>query len=283
MKNNPEFFKHYTLQIKEKKIVEENLTRIEALEQGCLLIRDMGGDRLDDKRGTLGGIVYQTNDQEKKYALTCHHVFPENNLPVYVEDSKNITKIGQRVFTTGEYTDFAAIEIEKSFSNSCDLTFRRSDQRKANAFVYRDCIEPNSICYKNGAESKITSGRIEYSEFFINSFISLEKREICFLVQNKGKKFATNGDSGSLVFLQSDEEDHVNVIGMVCEHTTLKDPKKEKEGKTNDAEIAFCRCYRIHSSIDSFQMEKGITVKFKDDLPSSSSSTFSSFSSCSSS
>ena len=235
-KISPEFFKHYILQIKERQFVEENLTRSKSLKQGSLLIRNMEDDTQPPRCGTLGGIVYQTENQNKKYALTCHHLFPKKNSPVYMKDSQNIREIGKRVFTTKTYTDFAAIKIKKSLSNSCDVTFRRKDKKKTKAFVYSDCI--NSVCtvYKNGIASNITPGKIEYSEFFINKYISWEKREISFLVRNKGKSFATNGDSGSLVFFHpvETEENYVNVIGMLCSNIKWKGKEEEEKEKEEE-------------------------------------------------
>ena len=47
----------------------------------------------------------------------------------------------------------------------------------------------------------------------------------------------------------------------------------QKDDQKDDDEELFCMCFRIHPSIDRFQSDKGIEVKFKDDMPSSTSTS----------
>ena len=93
-----DFFKHCKFQIRKTYIMEEELTKSKNLKQGGLLIRNMENDRTKSRGGTLGGFVYQTDNHSKKYALTCHHLFTEINMPAYVKGSKSTEEIGECFF-----------------------------------------------------------------------------------------------------------------------------------------------------------------------------------------
>lgn len=114
--------------------------------------------REDNVTGALTGFVTKTNNNQKMYALTCNHLFPIENGMAYTHDFE---EIGVCVFTTrNKGCDFAAIEIKESYSDSCDVAFRKDDKKKTNANVYSDSLEGVNIVHKIGATTGVTNGII---------------------------------------------------------------------------------------------------------------------------
>lgn len=298
---NQNFFKKYNLEI-----VKGRLVALKSLKQGdCLLLKD--GE--NSYAGTLGGFVTKTDGENKIYALTCNHVFPSEELLAYTHNSTDEDiHVGTCVFTTRDsFCDFAAIEINESFSNKCEVPLSREDKKKISAKVYDKSLEQISIVHKIGATTNITKGSICCSEYY-----DKDMPDNLFLVKGTRTRFSEQGDSGSLVFSRpkTGRQNHINVVGMVFANNYLsreddsdddqnlekdKDlegsPKKDAErvkanvDKTtssntsassvgdddqNTENISFC--YRIHPAFDLFKEERGVEVKFKDDLPTPTSS-----------
>nr|XP_034321028.1 uncharacterized protein LOC105330336 isoform X3 [Crassostrea gigas] len=137
IKLNKNFFQQYDLEI--EKMKTEMLT----------LMRE------DNVTGALTGFVTKTNNNQKMYALTCNHLFPIENGMAYTHDFE---EIGVCVFTARDKgCDFAAIEIKESYSDSCDVAFRKDDKKKTNANVYSDSLD---IVHKIGATTGVTNGII---------------------------------------------------------------------------------------------------------------------------
>lgn len=200
---NKNFFQKYQLEV-EMKIWAEMQTM-------------MQGDPIQSKdqaTGTLGGFVTKTNNDQKIYALTCNHLFPKENERAYTHDFE---EIGACVFTTSDKgCDFAAIEIKESYSDSCDVAFRRDDKKKTNANVYSDSLENITIVHKIGAITGVTNGRIVSPEFYLK-VTEDSTRENVFLVKGTTEQFSVRGDSGSLVFSRpnSVKQNYVDVVGVV--------------------------------------------------------------------
>ena len=297
-KKDDAFFKKYALRIENRTFVEKR-----SLRQGDTIQR-----KEDEKffSGTLGGFVTEINEGERKFALTCNHIFPMNDMPAYTNQCQ---EIGKCVFTTREKScDFAAIEINKSASVDCDVCFRGYDDTRTNARVYKDRIDNLSIVHKVGAESAKTKGSILSPEYYDNNLIDDDNRDSVFLVRGIGGHFSKEGDSGSLVFAYNrTTQNYVNVVGMVygnhndsvklddegderakeketasCESASSVDRKTGDDKcsnfhKENSALVANINpkhvtfCYRVHPALELFRENQGdeFFVKFKDDLPPS--------------
>lgn len=285
---NNTFFDYYRLEIENKKVVETFTMKqgdcISSIEEGTF------------RSGTLGAFVTKSNESRKKYGLTCGHVFPEENIPAYEGETTN--EIGKCVFSTRDMPcDFAAIEINDSVSDNCDTTFRRNDNKKTNAKVYYGNTENLGIVHKNGAVSGVTDGTILSSEFYVKKLIHEEYQDSVFFVRGTEEHFSLRGDSGSLVFSRptDTEQNYVNVVGMVYGNNVIIDGFDESDEDDNvnneangssDIPSASSRneevdvdpeyissCFRICPALDLFERERGIHVKFKDDLTSSSSTS----------
>lgn len=298
MKINKIFFSKYPLEIEKRKLMEKP-----TMKQGDPLLSKIPNVDENYKTGTLGGFVTKTDDASKIYALTCNHVFPFENQVAYTENAQGCNGFGNCVFTTREKScDFAAIEIMETFLDNCDVAFRNTMKKKINARVHSENLQNLGVVHKIGAQTNLTNGYIVSPEYY-DKLKDENNREYIFLVEGTGKYFSDEGDSGSLVF--SVRQNYVDVVGMVYannpevyeeESENEKDntnphdidssqrqantstSKDEKEyaatGNEHDAKsISFC--YRIHTALQLFEENQGeyFSVKFRDDLPSSSSST----------
>lgn len=305
MRINEPFFSKYLLDVEKKKIVETP-----TMKQGDPLLSKLPTkDRECDVEGTLGGFITKTDNNEI-YALTCNHIFPVRNQKAYADDSYGFQEVGTCVFTTRENScDFAAIEVMESFVDKCDLAFRKTMRKRTNARVYDEHLENIGVVYKIGAITNLTKGYILSSEYY-DKLKDENNRDYIFLVQGIGNCFSKDGDSGSLVFSRS-RKNYVDVFGMVSgsnpevhdedsedenvghnpefggsknpetEETELSPIKQDDKPTThmsaskvmdNDPEgISFC--YRMTTALELFKRSQGehFAVKFKDDLPSSSS------------
>lgn len=234
----------------------------------------------------LAGLLQNLTKKEKKYALTCNHIFPVVDEPAYNQDLENI---GSCMFTTREQScDFAAIEIEQSFVDKCDVCVTREDRKKTNARVYAGSIGNVGLVHKIGATTDVTKGSIlspEWHERVLGSDWAST-----FLVQGISENFSEEGDSGSLVFSRPRyvQQNCVDVMGMVYGNKlTVYNSDEENEhveNNSNEGEIAASNvqdadnisgCFRIHTALELFKESQGedFDVKFKDDLSSSSPSS----------
>lgn len=296
MKINKIFFSKYPLEIEKRKLMEKP-----TMKQGDPLLSKIPNVDENYKTGTLGGFVTKTDDASKIYALTCNHVFPFENQVAYTENAQGCNGFGNCVFTTREKScDFAAIEIMETFLDNCDVAFRNTMKKKINARVHSENLQNLGVVHKIGAQTNLTNGYIVSPEYY-DKLKDENNREYIFLVEGTGKYFSDEGDSGSLVF--SVRQNYVDVVGMVYannpevyeeESENEKDntnphdidssqrqantstSKDEKEyaatGNEHDAKsISFC--YRIHTALQLFEENQGedFSVKFRDDLPSSTS------------
>lgn len=261
-KINSSFFKEYTLKVETREFHVKKFT----IRQGdAILTSSRNVDNDDSKKGTLGGFVTKEDDPNTKYAITCEHVIPFEDGSAYTSYTP-VTRIGDCVYKS-KIKDFAAIKIEESITNNCDTTFRRDDHKKTNARVYKDHIkEEIGTVHKIGGATNVTSGSIASKEFHYKCPEDNGKSHCVFLVRGRDDAFSREGDSGSLVFSRPKEATHsyVNVLGMVA-------------GRAEDDEMLSC-CYPISPSLEAFEKSFVKTVKFKDNLSPSASSS----SSCSS-
>lgn len=187
-KVNPTFFETYNLEVEKGKL-ENKHTKMMQGDSIQANIRNEDGNYC---KGTLGGFVTKSDEEGKKYALTCNHIFPVVDEPAYNQDLENI---GSCMFTTREQScDFAAIEIEQSFVDKCDVCVTREDRKKTNARVYAESIGNIGLVHKIGATTDVTKGSIlspEWHERVLGSdWMST------FLVQGIGENFSEEGDSG---------------------------------------------------------------------------------------
>lgn len=305
MRINEPFFSKYLLDVEKKKIVETPTMK----QGGPLLSKLPTKDRECDVEGTLGGFITKTDNNEI-YALTCNHIFPVRNQKAYADDSYGFQEVGTCVFTTRENScDFAAIEVTESFVDKCDLAFRKTMRKRTNARVYDEHLENIGVVYKIGAITNLTKGYILSSEYY-DKLKDENNRDYIFLVQGIGNCFSKDGDSGSLVFSRS-RKNYVDVFGMVSgsnpevhdegsedenvghnpefggskspetEETELSPIKQDDKPTTHmsaskvmdDDPEGISFCYRMTTALELFKRSQGehFAVKFKDDLPSSSS------------
>lgn len=258
---NKIFFDNFNLEIVKGKFVQKK-----TLKQGDHLLSCKHNDSELYNTGTLGGFV-RTNDNKRKiYALTCNHIFPEEKQLAYAKDSDGFKEMGACVFTTREKAcDFAAIELKESFSDTCDVTVRRDDEKKVNAKVYKKNLRNIGLVHKIGAATNVTSGRIISLEFYDKEMDS-DCRENIFLVKGINGPFSKEGDSGSLVFSRPNSvlQNYVNVLGMVY----AKNITIGNDDDDNDNQHGISVCYRIHTALELFKKSQGegFDVKFQDDL-----------------
>lgn len=278
-KKNPKFFETYKLEVEKRKLVD----RLSNMIQGDSIMAKIQNEDGNYRKGTLGGFVTKSDEEEKKYALTCNHIFPEVGEPAY---NQNLENIGSCLFTTRDQScDFAAIEIEQSFSDKCDVYVKRDDRKKTNAQVYAGNIENIGLVHKIGATTDITKGNILSPEW--HDRVLGENWVSIFLVQGIEGNFSEDGDSGSLVFSRprSVQQNSVDVMGMVYGNKlTVYEENEHVENNSNEGEIAALNvqdadnisgCFRIHTALELFKESQveDFEVKFKDDLSSSSPSS----------
>lgn len=123
------FFDNYPLDVEIGKFIEYR-----TLKQGDPIFVSNACEK--PPTGTLGGFVLKENEERKKYALTCNHVFPNRNQIAYADgsDGGDRRQIGSCVFTKSDLScDFAAIEMNDTILNESDVTFRRDDGKDINA------------------------------------------------------------------------------------------------------------------------------------------------------
>lgn len=279
------FFEKYKVEFEHSKLVKK-----QTLMQGDPI--QMGECT---RQGTLGGFVTNKKNADQKFALTCNHLFPIKNTPAYRVDSSQLKEIGTCVFTTRERTsDFAAIEINEA--TNCDVAFRNEMENEINACLYDESIE--NICYvhKFGAGSGLTTGSILSSEYYDN----LTGEEHFLVAGEYGQSFSEEGDSGALAFSRppEPEQSYINIVGMVIGTLQKQDDEGEEHGSNEknsssdvksfpncqdgkekcdseantDHEHISC-CYRIGPALSLFEENQSVSVKFKDDIPFSSSSS----------
>lgn len=206
------FFDNYPLDIEIGKFIEHPI-----IKQGDPIFAGRGSKY--SPKGTLGGFVINENEERKKYALTCNHIFPSRNQIEYADsyDDGVRKEIGSCVFrTTDKSCDFAAIEINDTCLDNCNVTFKRDDGKDINAHLNNDSLENFRVVHKIGATTGVTQGYILSSEFY-NKSIEKGNRECIFLVKGTGRTFSEEGDSGSLVFCRprNIQQNYVDIVGMV--------------------------------------------------------------------
>lgn len=178
-----------------------------------------GNDCGKPPTGTIGGFVSKVDEESKKYALTCDHIFPSGNQIVYADDSDDGVRreIGSCVFRKNDMScDFAAIEINDTCLDKCNVIFRRDDGKDINAHLYNDNLGNVGIVHKLGATTGVTQRYIHSPEFY-NKYAGEGNREGIFLVKGTDGTFSEEGDSGSLVFSRprSIQQNYVDIVGMV--------------------------------------------------------------------
>lgn len=294
-------FEKYNLEI-----VKGRLVALETLKQGDFVSRKEDGKYY---AGTLGGFVTKADDERKIYALTCNHVFPKEKLLAYADNPEK--DIGTCVFTKNDSScDFAAIEIKGSFSNKCDVALRREDNKQITAKVYNESLERITFVHKIGAATNLTKGRIISSEYYNkvlpeNTFLVKgtgkhfsEKGDSGALVFSRprtgrqnyvnviGMVYANNvmlyddvDDSDSDHNVEKDKDlegsqnkDAERKEANVEKTTTSSNSTASSVGDDDQNIENLSCCYRIHPAFDLFKEERGVGVKFKDDLPTPSSS-----------
>lgn len=300
IKQNKIFFSKYPIEIEKRKLMKKP-----TMKQGDPLLSKLPNEDEIYKMGTLGGFVTKADDTRKIYALTCNHVFPFKNQVAYTKDAQGCNEFGNCVFTTRERScDFAVIEIMETFLDRCDVAFRNNMKKRTNARIHAENLENIAVVHKIGAKTNLTNGYILSSEYY-DTLMDENNREYIFLVKGMGKYFSEEGDSGSLVF--SLQQNYVEVVGMVYANNPEvyeEDSEDEQAGKnphdvdgsqrqatanmsTSKIEKRYAAtanehdtkgisfCYRIHTALQLFEEDQGenFSVKFRDDLPPSLSST----------
>ena len=261
-KINISFFKEYTLEVETGEFHVKKIT----IRQGDSILTSSRTENIDEsKRGTLGGFVTKEDDPNTKYALTCEHVIPFDEGMAFTSETP-VTHIGDCVFKS-KRSDFAAIKIEESISGDCDTTFRRDDDKETNARVYEDDINDLGKVYKIGGATNLTSGSITSPEYYYSNPEDNGRIHRVFIVRGRDDVFSDEGDSGSLVFSRPRQPTHsfVNVVGMVA-------------GVQREDKYRSC-CYPIPPALNDFEKSLASSVKFKNNLSTSTASSQSSSSS----
>lgn len=212
LKRYRHFFDSYPLDIEIGKFIEHPILR-----QGDSILA--GNDCGKPPTGTIGGFVSKVDEESKKYALTFDHIFPSGNQIVYADDSDDGVRreIGSCVFRKNDMScDFAAIDINDTCLDKCNVIFRRDDGKDINAHLYNDNLGNVGIVHKLGATTGVTQGYIHSPEFY-NTYPGEGNREGIFLVKGTDGTFSEEGDSGSLVFSRprSIQQNYVDIVGMV--------------------------------------------------------------------
>lgn len=300
------FFRKYNLEV-----VKGELVQLNTLKQGDSLLPNPPTKHGTYYAGTLGGFVTKTDDERKIYAVTCSHLFEKENQLAYTVNPVD-GAIGKCVFTCttkDKFYDFAAIEIVGSLSSKCDVALRREDTKKISAKVYKESLECINFVHKIGAETNLTKGRILSPEYYNkalpqNTFLVKgtgknfsEQGDSGSLVFSRprtgrqnfinvfGMVFANNfklrdddNDSDNDQNLEKNKDsegtqnsDAEKVEANVDKTTSSNAPASSVGDDDKNAEILSC-CYRIHPAFDLFKEERGVEVKFKDDLPTPTSS-----------
>lgn len=268
---NKDFFNTFHLKIVKGKFVQRK-----TLKQGDPLLSCKQNESELYNAGTLGGFVRKNDNKRKIYALTCNHIFPEEKQLAYAKDSKGFREMGTCVFTTREKAcDFAAIELNDSFLDVCDVTVRRDDNKKVNAKLYTENLRNVGLVHKIGAATNVTSGRIISLEYYDKEMDS-HCLDNLFLVKGLNGPFSEEGDSGSLVFNRPNSvlQNYVNVLGMVyAQSITINyddDDDDDQHRLSAACNVAdnISVCYRIHTALELFKKNQGegFDVKFQDDL-----------------
>lgn len=239
--------------------------------------------------GTIGGFVRENGDKKKVYALTCNHMFPEETLLAYANDSDNGSprEIGTCVYTTKKNAcDFPAIELRDTFWDKCDVSVRRDDNMRVKANIYTENLHNVGVVHKIGAATNVTSGRIMSSEYY-DKEMDIEYRDNIFLVKGINGPFSEEGESGSLVFSRPNSviQNSINVLGMVYAQNIIinnddgddDDPHRLPHNAADNMSF----CYRIHTALELFKENQGegCDIKFADDLSVTLSSSLQSLSS----
>lgn len=288
LKINSNFFEKFRLEIEKRILVQK-----QTLMQGDQIMSGLPPDGYH--KGTLGGFVREINNKKKIYALTCNHIFPLVDQPAYIDGFQGLNQIGACVFTTRKKScDFAAIEIADSFADKCDVAIRRDDKKRVNARLYTESLENHGIVFKIGATTDVTKGFIISSEFYDKLH-----HDNIFLVKGISGPFSEEGDSGSLVFSRpkSAQQTYVNVFGMVFANNAVlgdgDDDHDVSDHGDRDRNELHCNtaatadnisenisvCYRIHTALELFEVNRSFDVQFQDDLSEKSSSPLQSYSS----
>ena len=198
---NKDFIENHKLEFENTRLI-----KIPTLKQGYVI------KRFEEEKvfeGTLGGFVTDEIDSQKKFALTCNHLFPSRKTLAYDEES---CEIGTCIYSTRQlFSDFAAIEMNET--TKCDESFRREDTKKTNARIYDGRINDICIVHKIGAKSGPTTGSVLCSEYYDK----LTGEENFLVTGEYGQLFSEPGDSGALVFSRplESKQNYVKVVGMV--------------------------------------------------------------------
>lgn len=151
-KMNPTFFTKYNIEIETAKLKD----KLSHLTQGDEIQAKIPNKEQKNRAGTLGSIVTKADKENKKCAITCNYSFPEEGERAF---PKSFEGMGTRWNTNKENCcDFAAIGIEKAFSEKCDETFRNEDRKKRNGRVISKSVTNVGIVHTKESTKKSDKG-----------------------------------------------------------------------------------------------------------------------------
>lgn len=151
-KINPTFFTEYNIEI-ETETLKDKLSH---LSQGDGIQANIPNKKQNIRESTLGSIVTKADKENKKCAITCNYSFPEEGERAF---PKSFEGMGTCWNTNKENCcDFAAIGIEKAFSEKCDETFRNEDRKKPNGRVISKSVTNVGIVHTKETTKKSDKG-----------------------------------------------------------------------------------------------------------------------------
>ena len=214
---------------------EDSQASKESLSSASYLRGPVSGDELcvQEDKGGYGTIGILTGDSEKHYATTCYHVCFKNDLPetdideghkILMHDYMNGSKgcegatcvytieqekrqLGQ--FCHGLYDDdhdIALIEMDPDI-NCSDMVERLEENKVKPVLANKKEVKD---MFRDKGELPVEIIRplpIKGKLFAITGFTRCQRNRRCYRISTSSKKkFASKGDSGSLLFLEYDGE-----------------------------------------------------------------------------
>ena len=169
--------------------------------------------------GTLGGIVVDTSNGHNNYILSCNHILTVNGR-VKTDPQANIVPAdasagGHAIATPGVFK-----ELERNEDNQVDCALARTAAGNGKQTLGKPAAPTlGTKVIKTGAVTGKTRGTIVdvdadfYVDYSFGTFRFTNQVVIDGQGSNgQGDVFATDGDSGSIVFTDTDE---MQAIGMV--------------------------------------------------------------------
>lgn len=173
------------------------------LFQSATAQQDEGSQTSENGHGTLGSLALLNN--KKTIALSCEHVCVRDKIVFIENEQKERIPLGKCLYTSGEalkiQSDLAIVDVNTEVENHFPkkkLLNHMGEPTTAAVLCVRDKLDiRGEIVHKLGATTKWTQGKIVSSEIVENI------QGVITVKGMNGKEFGKPGDSGSIVFRES--------------------------------------------------------------------------------